>query len=238
MQEPEDYLDDQISDDVASGDAVSDDAAIDEYEDNENGPMTFRNASGDPLFGLLIAAAVSIGLTPLIGTDADMRYTLCWALLALFGVTSWLIGNGPRIDQEKPDNLAWGMAFGLILGLPVLAFGGSTLSEITELIFRDMKSGTVLAYLVFVMPLAETLFFRGLMQENSTFWITGLISTAWSLVLFFPLMNRGPYPLIGAVIFLGANTMYSYVRERNGLAAAWLCQISVNIMVFFIPFAG
>jgi hypothetical protein len=29
--------------------------------------------------------------------------------------------------------------------------------------------------------------------------------------------------------------IYSYVRQRNGLAAAWLCQIVVNVVVLFLP---
>jgi hypothetical protein len=30
---------------------------------------------------------------------------------------------------------------------------------------------------------------------------------------------------------------YSYVRQRNGLAAAWAAQIVVNLLVMFLPFA-
>lgn len=200
--------------------------------------VTYRSTASDPLFGLLVAGALSIGMTPLIGSDADMRYTLVWGLLALFGVVSWLLGDGPRIGEEVPENLAWGITFGLILALPLLAFGGRSLAESSNLLFKNMKPGTVLAYLVFVMPLAETLFFRGVMQKDNPFWSTGLICTGWNLVLFFPLMNEGAYPLIVGVILLMANSMYGYVRERNGLAAAWLCQITVNILLLFVPAAG
>jgi membrane protease YdiL (CAAX protease family) len=177
-------------------------------------------------------------MTPLIGTDADMRYTLVWGLLALFGVVSWLLGEGPRIGEEVPENLAWGITFGLILALPLLAFGGRSLAESSNLLFKNMKPGTVLAYLVFVMPLAETLFFRGVMQKDNPFWSTALICTGWNLILFFPLMNEGAYPLIVGVILLMGNSMYGYVRERNGLAAAWICQITVNILLLFVPTAG
>ena len=213
---------------------------VDEGEDiqKDRRESTYRSTASDPLFGLLIAGALSIGLTPLTNTDADMRYTLVWGLLALFGVVSWLVGDGPRIGEETPENLAWGIAFGLILGMPLLAFGGKTLTETSDLLFLDMRPGTLLAFAVFVMPLAETLFFRGILQKNYLFWITALIATGWNLILFFPLMNRGPYPLIIGVLLLMANNMYGYVRDRNGLAAAWLCQIVVNILLFFVPVAG
>ena len=32
------------------------------------------------------------------------------------------------------------------------------------------------------------------------------------------------------------NVIYSYVRQRNGLAAAWVCQIVVNLVLLFLPF--
>jgi membrane protease YdiL (CAAX protease family) len=217
----------------------------DEYDDETEDPspdvetgetITYRASAGDPIFGLLLVGAVSLGLTPLIPDAADFRYTIVWGLLALFGVLAWLIGNGPRIEQEQPENLAWGVALGLILGAPLLAFGGSNLSEATNLMFPDMTTGTILAYIVFVMPLGETLFFRGLLQQNMSFWSNGLVCTAWQMVLFFPLINRGPYPLIVGVVVLMANSMYSYVRERNGLAAAWVCQIVVNVLLIFVPF--
>lgn len=204
----------------------------------EQRTLSYRSTTSDPLFGLLLAAAVGIGLTPLINTDADMRYTLVWGMLALFGVIAWLLGDGPRIGEETPENLAWGIALGLILAVPLLAFAGKTLTEASDMIFPNMRPGTLLAYIIFVMPLSETLFFRGILQQNRAFWSAALICTGWGLVLFFPLMNQAAYPLIVGIILLMANTMYAYVRERNGLAAAWLCQITVNILLLFVPVAG
>lgn len=219
-----------------------------ETEELNNTPMAeqeqlddggyYRGSNSDPLFGLLLAGAISIGLIPLIDTDADLRYTLVWGMLALFGVMAWLFGGATRISEEDPINLAWGGVFGLVLSIPVLAFVGGSLTDLSSLMFETLSVGTVLAYLVFVMPLAETLFFRGLIQPPRTFWITALICTVWQWVLFFPVINSGPLPLIAAIIFLMANLLYGYVMDRNGLAAAWVCQITVNLALFFLPFAG
>lgn len=195
-----------------------------------------RDTSGDAWFGLALAVAVSLGLAPLTGTDPDLRYTVTWGLLAGFGILAWLLGDFPRIEQEVPEDLAWGVALALILGIPLLAFSGNTLNDITGLMFHDLKPGTVLAYVVFVMPLAETLFFRGLLQQTVPFWQAALTATVWHLLLFFPLVNAGPFPLIVAIIMLMLNMMYGYVRTRNGLAAAWLCQITANLLLLFFPF--
>jgi membrane protease YdiL (CAAX protease family) len=91
---------------------------------------------------------------------------------------------------------------------------------------------------MFVMPLAETLFFRSLLQSSRAFWLPAVICTVWQFVLFFPLINRGPLPLILAFVMLMANLLYGYVRNRNGLAAAWICQMTVNLVLLFFPFTG
>jgi membrane protease YdiL (CAAX protease family) len=85
------------------------------------------------------------------------------------------------------------------------------------------------------MPLSETLFFRGVFQQTRAFWETAIYCTVFQFILFFPMMNQGPYPLIIGVGLVMANLMYGYVRDRNGLAAAWICQITVNLVLFFIP---
>jgi hypothetical protein len=213
-------------------------------EDGKPKPVAYRGASNDPVFGYVIAVALSIGLTPLIPAgQVDLRYTILWMIVAGFGVLAWLLGNMPRIGQETPENLGWGIIFGLILSVPLLAFGGETLRRTDLLLFGQMSLGGLLAYLVFVIPAAETLFFRGVLQENRPFLLVGLLSSVWSALVFFPVFwqDIGTYPAVAVVIgtaFIMMNIMYSYVRQRNGLAAAWLCQIVVNLVLLFIPFIG
>lgn len=199
----------------------------------------YRGARSDPAFGFVIAVALAVGLSPLIGTgDAELRYTVSWGVLAFFGVLAWLFGDMERIAAEYPENIVWGIAFGLILGLPLLAFGGPTLTTAVDVLFGMMSVGTLLAYLVFVLPLAETLFFRGVLFEGRPFWMVGLLATVWAAVLFVPMMNLAEFPIVGLVILIVLvmmNMMYGYVRGRNGLAAAWVCQIVLNLVLVFVP---
>ncbi|TVR21206.1 MAG: hypothetical protein EA396_08940 [Anaerolineaceae bacterium] len=199
-------------------------------------PIRYRGATADPLFGLLIAGAVAVGSMPLAANDPDLRYSIAWGLLITFGVLAWLLGNFPRIGQEKPENLAWGVALGLVLGIPLLAFGSGVLGDLAVRVWVTFTPGIVLAYLLFIMPMAETLFFRGIMMELRPFWEAAIMATVWNLLIFFPHINAGPLPLVALVIFGMANTLYSYVRLRNGLAAAWLCQIIVSLMILFFPY--
>lgn len=226
----------QDDDDSDGVDEVSED------EDSEalESVSRYRGATNDPAFGYLLALAVAVGLSPLIGEgQAELRYTIAWGALAAFGVIAWLFGNTARIEQEKPENIIWGIIFGLILSIPLVAFGGSTLSAAVKLLFGMMSTGTLLAYLLFVIPLAETLFFRGLMQEHRQFWMIGLMGALWSVILFAPLLDLFRFPFVAVVICTVLTMMsvtFSYVRQRNGLAAAWVCQIVVNLLLVFVPF--
>lgn len=204
--------------------------------------ISYRGATSDPFFGFLIAIALSVGLTPLLPDNADMRYTLAWGALAGVSVLSWLLGSSDRIGQEKPENIAWGFVYGLMFGIPFLLFiGEPILTPAAQDIFPNMSTGALLAYLVFVMPISETLFFRGLLQNQLVFWVVGLLGALWNIVLFFPVMwgEVTQFPAVAFVIaitLLMMNMIFVYVRERNGLAAAWICQIVANLMMLFIPF--
>jgi hypothetical protein len=200
-----------------------------------------KRGNADPAFGFVLAIALSVGLIPLLPDNTDLRYTLAWGTLAVVGVLAWLLGSMERIAQEKPENLLWGVALGIMLSVPFMIFFLDQFRTTARLIFPEFGIGTVLAYLVFIMPLAETLFFRGTMQRNLEFWIVGLLSGFWTIILFFPVMwsALAQAPYVGvflAIAFFAPNLMYSYVKERNGLAAAWLCQITANLILIFIPY--
>jgi membrane protease YdiL (CAAX protease family) len=216
-----------------------DDQPEPEPQAEEVSPIRYRGATSDPVFGYLIALALAVGLTALPPDQRDLRYTILWLVPAGFGVLAWLLGNSARIQEESPENLAWGVAFALIVATPLLAVGGSVLTTTVNLLFTDMTYGTLLAYLVFVMPLAETLFYRGVLQQDRPFWVVALMSTLWGVLLFFPMLDLSRYPAIAGLIALALlmlNFIYSYVRRRNGLAAAWICQIVVNLVLIFFPF--
>ncbi len=201
----------------------------------------YRGAS-DPLFGFIIAAALSVGLIPLLPESVELRYTLAWGALAGVSVLSWLLGNMERIGQERPDNLGWGVLYGVMLGIPFLVFlSEHILGPAADRLFPGMSPGSLLAFLVFVMPIAETLFFRGLLQGQLAFWLVGLLATVWNILLFFPVMWQSltEAPAVTAVLvvlLLMMNLLYVYVRKRNGLAAAWVCQIVANLIILYLPF--
>lgn len=202
---------------------------------------TYRGGGADPTFGFVLAVALSVGLIPLLPINADMRYTIAWGALAVVSVIGWLLGNTDRIGQEQPENVAWGIAFGVMVSVPFMIFFIDQFRSASHLMFPEFGTGTVLAYLVFVMPLAESLFFRGSMQKRLDFWVVGGLAGLWNIILFFPVMWDVLLEFVFVAVFLSIalitlNMMYSYVRERNGLAAAWICQITASLILFFVPY--
>ena len=247
MKPPEDL--DAFEDEEESGPDAKEYGDVDLIDDEVAEVADLPEESPDPpdasvrrddsLFAYLLALALSIGLIALPAGQHDLRFTLLWMALAGYGVLAWLLTDSERIERETTENLAWGLAFALILAGPLLAFGGNTLGVISQRLFGGMRTGPVLALLVFAMPLAETLFFRGVLQQRYAFWLCGLMASLWSFLLYLPLLEIMRFPAIALIVALALlmmNLLYSYVRQRNGLAAAWLCQIGVNLVLLFLPY--
>ena len=160
---------------------------------------------------------------------------------------AWWFGTTTRIGREKVEGLVWGGVLGLIVAIPLLLVGGSTLTAAVQRLFltsiggqiAPLPPGAVLAYLLFVMPLGESLFFRGYMQQNRPFPLVSGLSSLWSILLFIPMLDVARFPLVAlivAIVLVLLNLVYGYVRQRNGLAAAWVCQIVINLVLLFLPY--
>ncbi len=210
--------------------------------DEDDDSLSLRVARrNDPLFVLLLLLALSIGLTALPTDQHDLRLVLLWLAMSGYSVANWLLADGERIGVDTLENLAWGLTFALVLSGPMLVFGENTLGTISQEMFGNLRSSSLLALLIFVTPLAETLFFRGLLQQRFVFWLTGLMASLWSILLYLPRLDVSQFPAIGLIVSIALlliNLLFSYVRQRNGLAAAWLCQIGVNLMLILLPFVA
>jgi hypothetical protein len=195
-------------------------------------------ANVDPVFIYLVLMALSLGLTPLANQNPLERYTILWTLLTLGGLY-WVVtsGSGLRIGLQVND-LIWGGVWGIVLGTPLLLIGANVLSQTSVQMFVGLPVGAVFQSTVYVMSLAETLFFRGMMQQSRSWPVTAGLATAWSVLLFFPTLDLADYPMLAVIIgtlFAMLSALYSYVRQRNGLAAAWLCQVVVSVLWLVVP---
>lgn len=195
----------------------------------------------DPLFILMVLGAISVGLTPMV---AVVRYVILWALLGMAGVIAYALGSKNETQTTSLDDLSAGIGFGLGTGIIFLIPLGSELASISDRMFEvgaasgQLVDTWIFMAVAFVQPATDSLFFRGAMQEFRNMFLTTALATAWTILLFFPHMELSDAPAVGAMIglfFALLNFLYSYVRRRNGLAAAWLCQIIAGGLIWFVP---
>lgn len=217
----------------------------DEIEDGQGGYEVARPRAAhrevDPLVAYLLLMALGIGISPL---DSTVRYTLMWTVMGGLGVLAYLLGGIERMREARLDDLFWGLVFGFFMSFPFLVVFGGALETVSSRMFnvpdtpaRVMDTWVFLA-VAFAQPACETLFFRGGMQSVRSVLLTAGLATLWSAVLFFPHMQLVGREAIGAIlliVFSLLNFMYSYVRFRNGLAAAWLCQVISSMLLWFFP---
>ena len=197
----------------------------------------YRAEASDLLFGYLLAIAVSIGLTPLLPEQAALRYTLSYAILMGFGALAWVLGTPPKVD-ETPRQLLRGMLVGIMLGLPFFFIGGTGLRGAVTRLFPGLPAGAVLAYALFIITPAETLFFRARAQRHLPWALAAALSTGWCLLLYLPLLEplRFPYPTILIAVAIGTmNVIFGYLCHRSGLAAAFVAQLVAYTVLLFFP---
>jgi hypothetical protein len=195
----------------------------------------------DPVFGYIMVMALSVGLTPI---QANVRFVVLWTVMAAMGGMAFLIGSGIRLKVTDPGDLLWGIGLGVFTGGALLLVGVDTLKTVSERLFsvgetdRALVDTWVLQTTIFVMPVAESLFFRGAMQRVHPIPVVAMLASVWSILMFFPSLGLGKTPIVG-VIFGTAlvllNFLYSYVNFRHGLAASFFCQISAGTMLLMVP---
>lgn len=200
-----------------------------------------RRQDLDPIVGYLLAMALAVGLLPV---QANLRYVLLWTFMASMGTIAFLLGSGIRLKVSDPGNLVWGTGLGLLAGSGMILAGADTLATAGERIFgiEDEESTLLLTWIfqatAFVMPIAETLFFRGAMQRVHSIPVVALLATAWSMLMFFPNLDLGDTPVVATVITVALallNSLYSYVHMRHGLAASLFCQVTAGTLLLFVP---
>lgn len=211
-----------------------------EYE-AERQERYLQQREADPIIALMVVGAISLGLTPL---DALVRYVVLWSLLGTAGLVAYILGSSQRLTQTTVNDLVAGVSFAGWIGVPLMIGLGTPLAQISERMFDagDVSPTVINTWvfmaIVFVQPAADSLFFRGAMQQFRSLLATTFFATLWTIVLFFPHMNLGNATGVAVtlgIFFTFLNFLYSYVRARNGLAAAWVCQIVTGGLLWFMP---
>jgi membrane protease YdiL (CAAX protease family) len=202
------------------------------YDEDDDEEETSLPIDPGVVFVMLIVVA-------LLGAGSlrpDVRFTLLWTVLAIVGVVAFVMDDLP-IERPTIRDLLLGMVYGAIIGIPIVLVTAANLRPISNAIFEGLPDGAAFQTLVFTIPLAETLFFRGVFQEIRGLILATAAGSLWTIVLFFPAMNVLQFPLLAFVLglaFVFINFVYSYLRQRFGIFAAWTCQIVINLSLLFL----
>jgi hypothetical protein len=189
----------------------------------------------DPLYLFLLFVALGVG-TLYISLDAVARYTLLWTTLALVGALLMLIDPADPPGQITLSGLGWGFSFGLIFSLPLLILVSSGLAALSDVLFAGAPPAVRFQMLAFVAPLGETLFFRGIFQRRRGLVAAILGAGASGVLIFWQATIGTPAYLVAAGLFTTVLAgIYGFVRLRYGLAAAYVSQVTVNLMLLFVP---
>ncbi len=212
-----------------------------EWDDGDEGGPRSRRQDLDPVLGYILVMALSVGLTPI---PANTRYVVLWGVMAVMGGMAFLLGSGIRLKVTDPGDLLWGIGLGLFTGGALMLAGSDTLATAAERLFgagdpqNPLLDTWVFQATAFVMPVAESLFFRGAMQRVHSIPVVAVLASLWSMLMFFPNLGLGDAPVVG-VIFGSAiillNFLYGYVHWRHGLAASFFCQITAGTLLLLVP---
>lgn len=195
----------------------------------------------DPIFALMVVGAIGLGTLPF---SPSVRYVVLWTLLGSMGLLGYSLGNSARLSDTSPRDIRLGVGLGLAIGLPFMIILGASLQTVSARIFdvtdvpSDIMNTWVAMAVIFVVPAVETLYFRGVVQQIHNMVFTTVLATIWSMLIFYPHMQLGGalgVALSIALFFALLNFLYSYVRLRSGLAAAWSCQIVAGGLIWFVP---
>lgn len=202
--------------------------------DAETGARTFSQRF-DPLYLFLVYLALGFG-THYVGLAGVLRYTVMWTALIALGAFLTLIDSDYSAREMRSASLGWGVSFGLVFSLPLLILVSSGLADMVGLLYPDVDPATLIQSVVFVSPLGETLFFRGAMQERRGLIPAVAAAGIAGIVLYWPVAIHSPVYLAAAAIFTTVLAgIYGFVRGRYGLSAAFVCQVTVNVMLLLIP---
>lgn len=214
------------------GEVAFDDELLDEAAAFEDASLAQRI---EPLF--LVALQFAITLGTLLFLALEIRYAIIWFAMALLGGFFTLTDRSEPLDPVQSADLGWGLGIGFIVGLPLLIILRPSLTNISTALFPFVELSSLMLFLLLAVPIAETFFFRGMVQERRGYFISVLLAGLSTLLIFLPALRDISVGLAGfVVIFLtGMAALYGYIRLRYGLGSALVAQIAVNLLVIVLP---
>jgi membrane protease YdiL (CAAX protease family) len=166
----------------------------------------------------------------------DVRLTLIW--LVQLGLVLLYAESGRLKSDYSLQNLARGAVVGAMVALPFSLFQRDFFYATAARLYSVGDLQVLVERAVFLMPILEGCFFRGMVQREKGLLEGALLFGLMQAVYFISVVNV--YPAVIAAVVVGLTLLgllYGYLYQRYGLTASIACHVAVNGVLFVLPVA-
>jgi len=182
---------------------------------------------------LSFALLCGIGVTT-FRLDHSLRLTLLW--LVLLAMVLLYAENRPLKAKYSLLNLVRGALLGAVVALPLYIFGRSFFYATASRLYGVSDLQVLLERAVFLVPLLEETYFRGIVQREKGLLLGALFFGLAQVLYFVPVATT--FSLVLTAVAAGMavfGLLYGYLYQRYGLTASVACHVMVNFILLVLP---
>lgn len=195
----------------------------------------FRPLKGDwalnPHLGFLLLVGVGVASFRL---SHPLRLSLLWLVLLILIL---LYAETGRLKSDYSLlNVGRGALIGTVVALPFYLFAKDFFHATASWLYSVEDLQVLLERAVFIVPLLEESYFRGVVQRERGL-VEGALLFGLAQALYFVSAVDVYFAVIAAVV-LGmvlVGLLYGYLYRRYGLTASIAGHVAVNLVLFVLP---
>jgi len=198
---------------------------------------TTRSRLGDWVLNPYLAFFLLVGVgMATLRLDHQLRLALLWLVLLILVL---LYGESGRLTANYSLlNLARGALVGLVVSLPFFLFAQDFFYATAVRLYGVEDLQVLLERIVFLVPVLEEVFFRGIVQRERGLRDGVLLFGLMQVLYFISVANVFPVVIsavIAGMVLLGL--LYGYMYQRYGLTSSVGCHVTVNLVLLVFPVA-
>ncbi len=185
----------------------------------------------NPYLAFLLLTGVGMAT---LRIDYELRLALLWLLL--LGLVLLYAETGKFKADYRLLNLARGALLGTVVALPFFLFAKDFFYATALRLYRVDDLQVLVERAVFLVPLLEEGFFRGVVQRERGLREGALLFGLMQVLYFIGEFSE--FPLVIASMCVGMTLLgllYGYMYERYGLTASVGCHVAVNLVLLVFP---
>ncbi len=185
----------------------------------------------NPYLGFLLLFGVGVATFRL---EHHLRLTVLW--LILLGIVLLYAETGRLRGSYSLLNLSRGALVGAIVTLPFYLFAKDFFLGTAARLYGVEEWQVLLERAVFLVPILEGSFFRGVVQRERRL-LDGALLFGLAQGLYV-VATVDVFPFVVAAVVLGMGLLgllYGYLYQRHGLTASIACHAAVNFVLFVLP---